>query len=749
VLIDRRGGASRRPWRRSSSGGAGSADAAGRKGLGTFGGVFTPSVLTILGVIMYLRFGWVLGNAGLRNTLIIVTIATSITLLTGLSIAQISTDQEIRAGGAYYMVSRSLGSEIGGAIGIPLFVAQALSVALYTLGFAESVNAFAPHIPIKPLALVTTAFVAVIAIVSARTAIRVQYVIMAGIVLSLVSLFLGTNTVEAPPPELGTMPEVAFTPEPFWVVFAVFFPAVTGIMAGVNMSGDLARPRRSIPRGTLAAILVSYVIYMVIPVVLDRRADATALVDDPLIMRQLALWGPAILIGVWGATLSSALGSILGAPRILQALARDEVLPRPLRFVGRGNGPNDEPRIGTYVSLAIALVVVAVGDLNAVAPVLTMFFLSAYAMVNFVSAGERFLRTPSFRPTFRVHWSVSFAGAIGCAAVMFLISEVATIVAFAVIGAIWTLLNRRRARARWGDIRQGLWINLIRWGAGHIRPSTHAKGWRPNILVLAGSPTKRFHLIDLAHDLSHGRGLLTIATILPEPTPSPRKRQLAETVREHLAERNVKALVRVVSAPTPYLGASVLVEAYGLGGLVPNTVVLGVTSGEPAEYTVMIRRIHEAGRNIVVLRSAGVETFGDRRRIDVWLRSMRDNGALMLTLANTLKSSAAWKRATITLRMVVASDEARAGVEANLRDVLTKARLDVDVDVIADPRPVGEVIAGLSSWADLTMVGLPDPCVHEDDFGDRFDALLARVSTERSVAFVLASNDVDLSALLD
>jgi len=749
VPFELRGDGFRRTLRRSSGSPTDTGGDSVRRGLGTFGGVFTPSVLTILGVIMYLRFGWVVGNAGLTNTLLIVTIATTITLLTGLSIAQISTDQEIRAGGAYYMVSRSLGTEIGGAIGIPLFVAQALSVALYTLGFAESINAVAPSVPVRPLALATTLFVAVVAIVSARTAIRVQYFIMGGIVLSLVSFFLGTNTVGPPPPEFGPTPVVPFTPEPFWVVFAVFFPAVTGIMAGVNMSGALAEPRRSIPRGTLAAILISYVIYMIIPVVLDRRADTEALVDDPLIMRQLALWGPAILIGVWGATLSSALGSILGAPRILQALARDDVLPTPLRFVGRGHGPNDEPRVGTVVSLGLALVVVAVGDLNAVAPVLTMFFLATYTMVNFVSAGERFLRTPSFRPTFRVHWSVSLAGAVGCAAVMFLISPIATFVALGVVAVIWTLLSRRRARARWGDIRQGLWITLIRWGAGHIRPAAHAKGWRPNILVLAGSPTKRFRLIELANNLSHGRGMLTVATIMPDATPTARKQQLAETVREHLAERDVRALVRVVSAPSPYVGASVLVEAYGLGGLVPNTVLMGATSSEPAEFTAMIRRMHDAGRNVVLLRAVDDVGFGDRRRIDVWLRSVRDNGALMLMLAYALKASGPWKHATITLRMIVGSEEARLAADANLRAMLSTARLDVEVDVIADDRPVGDVIAGLSSAADLTLVGLPDPCIHVDEFGQRFDAVVANVSMERSVAFVLASNDVDLEAILD
>ncbi len=717
-----------------------------RPGLGTFGGVFTPSILTILGVIMYLRFGWVVGNAGLRNTLVLVTIATSITLLTGLSIAQIATDQVVRAGGAYYMVSRSLGSEIGGAIGIPLYLAQALSVALYTLGFAESVTAIAPDIPTKPLALVTTVAVTGFALVSARAAIRAQYVIMAAIAMSLVSFFLGTDTA-AP----VTTPVGGFETVPFWEVFAVFFPAVTGIMAGVNMSGDLAEPRRSIPRGTLAAIGVSYALYMIIPLVLDRRAPPSALIDDPLIMRQLSLWGPAILIGVWGATLSSALGSILGAPRILQALARDDILPRPLRVLGRGSGPADEPRLGTYVSLVLVLATVAIGDLNAVAPVLTMFFLASYALVNFVSAGERFLGNPSFRPTFRVHWTLSLLGALGCVAVMFLISPVETLIALAFVAVIWVLLNRRRGRARWGDIRQGIWLTLVRWSANHIRPSIHAKSWRPNILVLAGSPTKRWYLIDLADALTHNRGLLSIATILPDPTTTERKRHLAETVRAHLAERKVDALVRVVSAPTPYVGASVLVEAYGLGGLVPNTVLLGdgETTSDPAEYATMIERLHHAGRNVVVVRAADDSTFGNRRRIDVWLSSMRDNGALMITLGNTLRSSRRWRRATLTVRMVVASDEARAEVADNLSTMLATARISVEVDVIVDARPIGEVIGDYAGSADLSLIGLPDPCIHTDEFATRLEAMLTAIGTESPLAFVLASADVDLEALLE
>ena len=219
-------------------------------GLGTFGGVYTPSILTILGVIMYLRFGWVVGNVGLLGSLLIVTLATSITFLTSLSVAAIATDQQVRIGGAYYMISRALGIESGGAIGIPLYIALALSVSLYVVGFAESlVNVF-PNFSIQWVGVITTISVTALALVSAKAAIRAQYVIMLAIVISLISLVFG-GPVEASDTLIAA--EVNHVPESFWVVFAVFFPAVTGIMAGVNMSGDLKNPTKSIPFGTFAA----------------------------------------------------------------------------------------------------------------------------------------------------------------------------------------------------------------------------------------------------------------------------------------------------------------------------------------------------------------------------------------------------------------------------------------------------------------------------------------------------------------
>lgn len=275
-------------------------------GLNTFGGVYTPSILTILGVIMYLRFGWVVGNVGLLGSLIIVTLATSITFLTALSVCAIATDRVVRVGGAYYMISRSLGIETGGAVGISLYFAQGLSVALYTIGFAESlVDAFPVLKPfLVYVALVTTVVVAVIALTSAQIAIRAQYVIMATIVLSLLSLIFGHSVDPNSPIEMWGVPSQQS--EPFWRVFAVFFPAVTGIMAGVSMSGDLKDPNRSIPIGTLAAVGTGYLIYMVLPIILAMRVDAANLIEKPLIMREIAFWPRPFYWG-FGEPLSPAL----------------------------------------------------------------------------------------------------------------------------------------------------------------------------------------------------------------------------------------------------------------------------------------------------------------------------------------------------------------------------------------------------------------------------------------------------------
>jgi amino acid transporter/nucleotide-binding universal stress UspA family protein len=727
----------------------GQPDTAETTGLSTFGGVFTPSILTILGVIMYLRFGWVVGNVGLIGALAVVTLATSITFLTGLSISMIATDRRVRIGGAYYMISRSLGIETGGAVGIPLYFAQALSVALYTVGFAESVHQTFPALPQQPVALIVTVAVALLALKSASVAIKAQYVIMTAIVISLISLVAG-KPLEAT--EIEMFGASAARSESFWVVFAVFFPAVTGIMAGVNMSGDLEDPARAIPRGTLAAIGVGYVIYMLLPIVLAGRADAVTLIEDPLIMRRIAFWGDAILLGVWGATLSSAVGSILAAPRVLQALARDRVLPRSLRFLGAGSGPADEPRTGTAITLFVALAAVMLGDLNVIAPILTMFFLTTYMVLNVAAGVEQFLGSPSFRPSFRVHWSLSLLGAVGCLVVMFLINAVATVVAALVILGVFIWLERRELRAAWGDVRQGIWMAMVRAGLFRISRAEDTKNWRPHVLVLSGAPSRRWNLIDLATALTHSRGLITVSSVLPEGSrDAAQQGKLEATIHEYLARRGVQAMVRLTTAPDVFRGAERLVETYGLGPLVPNTVILGASVEEDHRdrYCEMLQSFHSARRNVLILRADLERGFGDRRQIDVWWGGLQQNGGLMMILAYLLRSSSYWSDADINLKLVVQDEQAAEAARRNLEATVGQLRIGARPHVLVrHGRPFREILAESSTDADLVFMGIAEPSAL-DDFDRYYAELQAMADDLPAVVFTLAAQDLPFADLLE
>lgn len=708
--------------------------------LGTFAGVYTPSILTILGVIMYLRFGWVVGNVGLLGTLIIVTLSTAITFLTALSISSIATDQTVKGGGAYYMISRSLGLESGGAIGIPLFLAQTFSVALYTIGFAESLAAVFPSLDQKIVGIVVTVLIAALALVSAKTAIRSQYFIMVAIGISLLSLFFG-SPLENTHVEMWGVP--AQKSEGFWTVFAVFFPAVTGIMAGVNMSGDLKNPGLSIPKGTFLAVATGYLIYMILPVILASRADASTLVEDQLIMRKISFWGDAILLGVWGATLSSAMGSILGAPRVLQALARDHVLPRWLKWLGKGSKEDDAPRIGTIFTLIIALSAVYLGNLDIIAPILTMFFLTTYGVLNISAGLEKFIGSPSFRPKFKVHWFFSLLGAFGCIAVMLLINPVATSVAFVIVVLIYFWLERRNLRTTWGDVRQGLWMELVRAGLLRLKSASDAKNWRPHLLVLTGAPTKRWHLIHFARALSQNKGLMTIATILPSASVTlERKRAMEANIRDHLIQRRVQSLVRVISAPDPFKGGEMLVDTYGLGSLVPNTVLLGDTRevSHHQAYCQMISHFFLSKRNVIILKDSEEKGFGDFKTIDVWWGGFKRNGSLMIILAYLLQNSEEWRDAMIHLKMVVPNQAAAAGAEKNITMLVESIRINLKKEIIvSNGRKFEEILHQSSTNADLIIMGMAEP---HGDFTRYYEELCDRSAGLPTVLYVLASQDV-------
>lgn len=697
---------------------------------------------------MYLRFGWVVGNVGLIGTLIIVTLATSITFLTSLSIASIATNAPVKAGGAYFMISRSLGIEMGGAVGIPLFLAQAFSVALYIMGFSESMVAIFPSLNIKVVGVVTTILLSFLSMFSTKAAIRAQFVILAIIAFSLVSFFFG-SPIEDSYIELWGVP--AAQSENFWTVFAVFFPAVTGIMAGVNMSGDLKDPAKSIPKGTFLAVGVGYVIYMVVPFFFAFRADAITLVSDNMIMQKIAFWGFAILLGIWGATLSSAVGSLLGAPRVLQALTIDKVLPSKLSFLAKSSGKEQIPRAATIFTSIIALILVLVGDLNMIAPILTMFFLTTYGTLNLTSGIETLLESPSFRPKFRVHWVFSLLGTVGCFAVMFLINAIATIVAIIFISGIYVWLRRRRLKTTFGDVSRGMLLQIARYALLRLDAKVaDAKSWRPNILVFSGMPTKRWHLIDFAYGIVQEKGLITVATILPEKgVTQERVVNYEHNILTYLKDKNIKTLVRVTRAEDPFLGSKQLVNSYGLGSVVPNTILLGDTeeNSHHESYCDMISHFYQLKRNVIILQNDFKLDYVGHKQIDLWWGGLKGNGGLMMIIAHLIKTSPRWREINVCVKMVLPNEESAKGARENLRKIIDEMRISFQYKVIvSNNRSFWDIFAEESKDSTMVMMGLKTP---DENFSDYYKKFKENTKAIKNKIFFLAAELIEFEDVLN
>ncbi len=713
-------------------------------GFGTFQGVFTPSILTIIGVVMYLRFGWVLGNVGLAATLFIVTIGSCITLLTGLSISALATNMRMKGGGAYFILSRSLGLEAGAAIGVPLALSQAISVSFYAAGFAEAlVNSGIPAVAgwdPRVVGLVTIATLAAVSTISADIALKSQYFIMAAIALSLFSFFLGGTPADLAAPPPADVPGAIG----FWPVFAVFFPAVTGILSGVGMSGDLRKPDRSIPVGTIAAVLAGYIVYMSVPIVLHGFVnDPGILRTDMMMLGKCSRWPALVLAGVWAATLSSAVGSFLCAPRVLQALARDRLLPA---FLGRGYGRTDDPRVASCCCFAIAAACVWLGDINVIAPVLTLFNLSTYGLLNLSAAFEESLSNPSWRPTFRVKAWLSFAGFAGCLVAMFMISPGWTFVALVCESAIYWAVKHRALRAQWGDMRTGLRMALVRRAFGDLadEDAHRERNWRPNLLVLTHLPMKNRRQLLLARDVAGGRSFVTVASVLPEGVvDTPRAEELRDAVRRGADRLELDAMVKFVPDDDVWSGMKKLLQAYGFGPLVPNTVLIGNPDvGHAAEFASLVRLMSARRRNVLVVD--GDEDIRPDGAIDIWWRGMHSNGSLMLALAFLLQRADFWRGYTLRVNMIVANREA-SEAERRLAEFLSHARVKAETRIIESAEPFASVIADNSSDAALTFIGLRSPGADESDadYGAYLGKLRESLSTLAFPVFTLANEEIE------
>ena len=708
---------------------------------GTFLGVFTPSILTILGLIMYLRFGWVVGNIGLGLTLVVVLLASSITFITALSASAVATNMRVGVGGEYFMISRSLGLELGGAIGIPLFLCRTLSITFYSFGLVESILAFWPaawgEMPAYTGQLCAAVIIIGITAVSGRSAalaLKLQIPIMVAVGASLIALVIGAVAAGLQTPEMS--PTYRTAPQGFWYVFAVFFPAVTGFTAGIGMSGDLKDPRRSIPRGTLMAVAIGTLIYLFIPIVLGLTARVTPeeLAQPGIIWTKVAVLGGWLVFpGLWGAILSSAFGSMLGAPRVLQALAGDGLAPR---FLARLS-PSGQPTIATWISGAIALGAVVLGGLNAVAQFVTILFLTLYVTVNISAAIEKLVGDPSYRPTIAVPWFVSLIGSIGAVVMMFLINPWACVAAVILEVNLYLFLRRRALRQQWGDVWAGLWLALARFALLNLRSqSRDPRNWRPHILLFAGDPVKRLNLVRLAAWFNQNRGVVTVCQLIVGDLKD--KHHDAELRRQEmekdLEEAGLVAFANVNVVESFESGVIDVTQANGIAGLRSNTVMFGWPRRlERLESQLKIMRaVSNAGKSAVIARVKWANEPGRQKRIDLWWGGRQNNGDLMLLFAYLLSLNPEWHDARIVIRAIARSEEERLEQETGLRALLPEIRINAETQIIVKPpdQTLAEVIQSTSRDAAVVFLGLMEPeAGTEAEYANRLADLVEPLNT--------------------
>jgi hypothetical protein len=493
---------------------------------------------------------------------------------------------------------------------------------------------------------------------------------------------------------------------------------------------------------------------MILPIFLNTKVpDAGVLLINQNVLTSVARWGFLIMIGVFAASLSSALGSLLGAPRTLQALALDRVIPR---FIGRGFGKDKaDPRIATALSFLVALAAVLLGDLNLVAPILSMFFLTSYGLLNLSAGLEGLIESPSWRPKFKVHYSISLLGAAACFTVMLMIDAGATLTACLVTAGVFYAVKRRRLNAHWADMRYGILTLLVRFAIqklGQLKPDERT--WRPNILALSGSPKSRWHLVEMAHSLALHSSALTVASILPVEDWSAEKVQSMEkSMREYLQKREVEAMVKIFPSPDMLSGARALVRAYGYGPLSPNTILLGDTENRSSfnEFAELIELVYRTQRNLIMLREADIQVAEEADTIDVWWGGNKDNIGLILTLAYQIQKSPVWKESRLVIKTIVETEDEREAARERLATFIEEQRIPAETEVLIKKLPsFFEIIRQSSGDAGLVFMGMRPPRKEEsvEDYSRYYGSLMETTREMPPLALVLAAEAIEFRKVI-
>ncbi|XP_042861757.1 bumetanide-sensitive sodium-(potassium)-chloride cotransporter-like isoform X1 [Penaeus japonicus] len=630
-------------------------------------GVLMRCLLNIWGVMLFLRVSWMVGQAGLLYSLMIIIMANIVTVVTTLSMSAVATNGRIKGGGVYYMISRSLGPEFGGSIGLMFTLANSIAAATYIIGFCDSLQDLLKYYfnnaqivdgainDTRIVGTITLIAVLALAIVGMDWVTRVQmgllFLLIGSQIDFVIGFFMGPlDNLERSQGFVGMSSGVFshnFASDfryfdgvhyEFFGVFGVFFPAVTGIVAGANLSGDLKDPGSAIPKGTLLAIGITFVTYIVYPFMLagsvvrdasgnvtmfEAYVNSTELLENPVftnescttdggggtcefglqnsfqVMELVSAWGPLIYAGCFAATLSSAIASLVGAPRVLQALAKDKLYPGIYSF-SRGYGANNDPVRGYILVFVISFICIMIGDLNLVSTLLSNFFLAAYSLINFSCFHASLIKSPGWRPSFTYYNSwVSLVGGILCLIVMFLIDWKTALITFIVILTLYLFVAYRKPDVNWGSSTQAqTYVSALKSTLDLITVEEHVKNYRPQLLVLTGPPGTRPPLLDFAQSITKNISLLACGHVIQGPQTQRVRNSLTRRAYNWLTRHKIRAFYSIVEANNLEEGSRNLFQLVGLGKLRPNIVLLGYKSNwakcDRLELRAYFNTLHEA-----------------------------------------------------------------------------------------------------------------------------------------------------------
>ncbi|XP_063539884.1 bumetanide-sensitive sodium-(potassium)-chloride cotransporter [Cydia strobilella] len=645
--------------------------------LGWIQGVLIPCLLNIWGVMLFLRISWVVSQAGIGMSLVIIAISAVVCVITTLSMSAICTNGEVKGGGIYYIISRSLGPEFGASVGIIFAFANAVAASMNTIGFCDSLNdllgpgggIFSDKMnDTRLIGSIALLVMCIICAVGMDWESKAQNFLIAIIIAAIVDFVVGTlmgpqHNVSIARGFVGLSsqtfsnnfyPDWRFSEglnQDFFSVFAIFFPSVTGIQAGANISGDLKDPASAIPKGTLLSLLISMISYALMVLfsgggaLRDASGNITDLIidngtfidlgtvsdcanttggcphglhNDYSVMQLMSAWGPLIYGGCWAATLSTALTNLLSVPRLIQALGVDRIYPG-LIFFSKGYGKHGEPYRGYVLTFLVSLIFLLIADLNTIAPLISNFYLASYALINFCTFHAALVRPLGWRPTFRFYnmW-ISLAGFLMCVAIMLLISWKMSLITFAIFLTLYLIVHYRKPDVNWGSSTQAQMYKTALSSAHNLaRTGEHVKNYWPQLLVLAGRPQARPALIDLGHLITKAGSLMIVGDVTQGKLSYKERSARTRSNDEWLRGRKIKAFSAGVHGFNFEQGARALIQAAGVGRLSPNVMLMGYkadwATAPASDLEAYFNVLHTAFENrlaVAILRVAGGLDYG-------------------------------------------------------------------------------------------------------------------------------------------